>query len=49
MVETLDEKVGAYVLDALLSNPSRISSIRGATGRTGALEHIVSHSTINAG
>ena len=42
MVETLDQKVGAYVVDALLSNPSGIPSIRGATGRTGTLEHVVS-------
>src|SRR5260370_279058 len=48
MVETLDQKVGAYVVDALLSNPSGISSIRGATGRTGTLEHVVSHSAANA-
>ena len=49
MVETLDQKVGAYVVDALLSNPSGIPSIRGATGRTGTLEHVVSHSAANAG
>jgi len=38
MVETLDEKVGAYVIDALLFNPSRISSIRGATVSIAAWE-----------
>ncbi len=43
------QKVGQYLMSAVLSNPSGVPLIEGQKGRTGALEHVVSPPAVNAG